>query len=386
METQQTYRVGDYYLTKNRAGNWCRSWYDEKTQQRKSVSLRTRDFIEAKQLIDQWFILNAQPVLDNNLTLAQCIALYYENHAKHLTRHDAERRNLMLWLDFFEVSMVREIKAPRQREFIQFLHSKKYAKSTIEGIFKTGCAAIRYACSEDMISSAPNFIDLGKEMRKFKALKKPKSRPLELLEIAQLLEQAGTDRLVRYIMILLGTGARPAAALELEGSQIDLHAGTIQLLKEGNEQSNKYRATVRLPTFIRAIYHTENICSRGYIQLNPNKPVDSIKSSWNTARKNAKLDDLVNPGSFRKTVAKWLRTCGVEPWHVSAQLGHRRQGSEITEIYAPNDPAYLATALEAIEGYFAILYKISPRLQRLEQLRTYEARCDLVAKYENNIR
>ena len=204
-------------------------------------------------------------------------------------------------------------------------------------------------------------------------------------EVVRLFENAGTDRLVRYLMILIGCACRPAAALELEGSQIDRKAGTISLLKPGKAQSNKYRATVRLPSFIEAIYHRDNLCNQGLIKLNPNKPMDSIKSSWITMRKNAQLDTLVNPGSMRKTMAKWLRTTGVEAWHTSAQLGHRARGSEITEIYAPNDPAYLSEALESIEGYFAILVSKSPKLQNFEGLKDYEPRCDLVAKYADYV-
>jgi integrase len=186
-------------------------------------------------------------------------------------------------------------------------------------------------------------------------------------------------------MVLLATGSRPSAALELTGNQIDLKAGTIDLLPNHRTQNNKYRPIVKLPEFIRAIYHSDNLCSRERVVLNAERPMDSIKSSWNTARKNANLDSLVNPYSIRHTMAKWLRTCGVAPWETSGQLGHKRQGSEITEVYASFDPGYLADALEAIEGYFALVYESSPKLQKADWLVAYEPRCDLVAKYQRFI-
>lgn len=344
--------------------------------------MRTTDFESAKLALDRWFVESVKPVLDDNLELSRCLLEYYEQHAKFLARADTERHNLSLWLEFFNEKLVREVRPSEQRRFLSHLAGLGYAKSTIEGIFKSGTAALNFAWKNDMLLSNVPILSPGKELKKFSFEKRARWRALHINEVVRLIDAAGTDRLIRFIMILIATGARPAAALEIEGQQINLKANTLSLLRPGTEQNNKYRPTVRLPSFIRAIYHQHNICSQRKVHLNPAKPMDSIKTSWNTARRKSGLDDLVVPYSIRHTMAKWLRTVGVDSWHTSGQLGHRQAGAEITEIYASFDPAYLAAALDAIEGYFAIVYSKSEKLQSAPWLKKYTPRCGLVAEFE----
>ena len=54
-------------------------------------------------------------------------------------------------------------------------------------------------------------------------------------------------------------------------------------------------------------------------------------------------------------MARWLRKQSVPAWEVAAQLGHRRPGMTITEIYAPYDPAYLSASTKAIDAFFGEL-------------------------------
>lgn len=388
MEVKQAspaYRVGIYYLTQNRGGRWCRTWYDEPSQQRKLVSLRTEDFEQGKLKLDAWFIENNKPVLADDLELSVAVVEYYTQHANHLARSDAENRNLMQWLDYFKTARIREIRPTQQRAFIHSLVDRGYAKSTVEAIFKTGVSAITFAFKNEMLAQMPPIVSTQKELSKFNFTKKPRWRAMEISEIARLIENSNTDRLARFIMILLGTGCRPGAALELTGKQFDLKSGTVDLLKPDSDQNNKYRPTVRLPTFLRAIYHKDNICSHRALAISSTKPLDSIRSSWNTARRNSGLDQQVTPYSIRHSVAKWLRTCGVEAWHTSNQLGHKKRGNEITEIYASSDPKYLSEAVEAIEAYFAIIYSECPKLMGKKWLENYHPRCDLVAKYKKFI-
>jgi len=61
-------------------------------------------------------------------------------------------------------------------------------------------------------------------------------------------------------------------------------------------------------------------------------------------------------------------------------MGHKRKGSEITEIYAPSDPAYLVDALRATEELFAQIYDQSKALKAFPGLQTYDSRCKLVAR------
>ena len=377
METKQAYRVGIYYLTKNRDGRWCRTWYDNEAQQRKSSSLGTKDFSVAKVKLDEWFITHSTPILDDNLELSKCLLEYWNQHAKFLERSDTEKRNSRYWVKFFPNKLVREIRPPSQRKFIDHLKSQGYAKGTIESIFKTGSAAITYAWKNEMLLTPIPLISPAKHLAKYKMAKTERWRTMEINEMADLFDHAPNDRLIRFLIIMIGCACRPSAGIELHGSQIDKKAGTINLLPQGRSQTNKYRPTVRLPSFVKSICHKENLVSQSEIVPNLN---NLRNREWMKAREAAGLDDLVVPSSIRHTMAKWLRSQGVEPWHASSQMGHKRKGSEITEIYAPSDPAYLQQALDAIENYFALVYQKSDALKSFKELKSYRSRCALVAK------
>lgn len=49
--------------------------------------------------------------------------------------------------------------------------------------------------------------------------------------------------------------------------------------------------------------------------------------------------------SFRHTAARWMRSKGVNPWEVKAQLGPSAPGMAVTELYVSHSPDYLANAV-----------------------------------------
>jgi hypothetical protein len=53
--------------------------------------------------------------------------------------------------------------------------------------------------------------------------------------------------------------------------------------------------------------------------------------------------------SWRHTLARWMRSCGVDKWEVQGQLGHR---GGVTERYAEYAPDYQAKATAAIESFW----------------------------------
>ncbi|MCD9458925.1 hypothetical protein [Marinibactrum halimedae] len=318
------------------------------------------------------------------MELSVCLLEYYKGHCQNLTRADAEARQLEKWIEYFPEALVKEVRPPQQKEFLESLVSQGYSKSYVESIFKSFKAAVTYCLRYEILSTSVPFVKPTDVLNKYKLKKVERWRPITIDECALLLENANTDRLVRYVMILIACACRPSAAIELTGkNQIDLGLGTITLLLPEKTQTNKYRPIVKLPSFIRAIYHDDNICSQDRIELHPKRPLDSIRSSWNTARKNAGLDILVTPYSIRHTIARWLRLCGVMPWHTSTQLGHQKEGYEVTELYAPNDPNYLDDAAQAIEAYFAILYERSPKLRSREWLGRYRHPKGLAKDYQS---
>lgn len=132
---------------------------------------------------------------------------------------------------------------------------------------------------------------------------------MEADEVAAMFDHSDNDKLTRFMILLLGCAGRPSATIEISGNSIDLNAGTIDLLLEGEAQTKKYRATGQLPSFIECLFHKDNLESQSHFIANLNNMRNRF---WNRARDCAGLGNLVVPYSFRHTVAKWLRAEGVD--------------------------------------------------------------------------
>ncbi len=57
-------------------------------------------------------------------------------------------------------------------------------------------------------------------------------------------------------------------------------------------------------------------------------------------------------------MAKHARAAGVDDWHVSGQLGHRKPGRSTTEIYTKYDPSYLAETRQFTDDFVRQLQKL----------------------------
>lgn len=287
---------------------------------------------------------------------------YNEHHARHRARAKNTQLNLVKWLNFFPEMRVKDIRPMRQRELIKSLVANGYSANYVKDIFKSGAAAIRWAWRNDMLLSELPIIAPSDELMNHEVRDKRSAETQEVASIARFFDSCTLDHVTRFMMIMIGTGCRPAAAIELRGDCIDLDAGTINLLPKGRRQTNKYRPTVKLPTFIRAIYHKDNICYQSAKSL-AKKPTDSLKRAFSNTVSRGGLSEGFVFYSARHTIAKHLRASGVDPWQVSCQLGHSKKGQEITEIYADSDPNYLCESLEAIEQYFEQVLAKSQKLQ-----------------------
>lgn len=118
-----------------------------------------------------------------------------------------------------------------------------------------------------------------------------------------------------FILLLIGTAARPQAVLELTYDQIDFKRNIIDLNPKGRAQTQKARAVVKLPKTLKPILLAEQKregCKR--IVSFHGLPVKSTKTAWGKLRTRAKLDTGVLPYSIRRAMARFLRMQGVPAW------------------------------------------------------------------------
>ena len=357
---ERDFQLGDYWLSKqSRSDAWCRTWFDPKSRQTKRVSLRTADFEEAKQLLTDWFVLRhtKQEEKPEEVVLAEVFARFFEHHGKTLKSSADVQRTLRYWLEFHkDASVLDATSQGKQAEFRDWLSIQKgLSAASVRKSLIIGKSALNWAWKRGEISQVP-YIPLVKS-----PIPEPKGRPLEIEEVARLMELSRGHHVCVLIAFMIGTAARTAAVLDLSLDQIEVDRKLINLNPRGREQTKKYRPTVRLPAQLEEYV----VARKQDHSLEPlisyrGASVTSVKTAWNRFRSQSEIAGNVQTYSFRHTIARWLRMQGVPAWEVAAQLGHKTPEYSTTEIYAPYDPAHLSKAVAAIDDF---LYQVACELR-----------------------
>ena len=352
---KQRFQLGDYWLSQqSRSPAWCRTWYDPKSEQTRRVSLRTTDFEEAKQRLTDWFVLEHQQKdqKPDDVTLAALFARYFEKHASHLKSGSDYKTLLGYWLDFHgEATLAEAASLGRQEQFRDWLATEKQlSPSSIRTTITVGKSAFNWAYKRGEIDKVPYF-ELIKVPKQ-----KPKGRHLEIDEIAKLLTMSRNRHVKLFLLMLIGTAARPRAIYDLRFEQINFKLDLIDLNPQDYVPSrNKLRPIVKLPAHLKPVlldqqqrYETDAVISYD------GTAVKSIRTAWRKLRTRAGFDNEVMLYSFRRTMARNLRIKGVPAWEVAEQLGHRTE-YQVTELYTSHSPDYLNQAVKAIDDFFGEL-------------------------------
>jgi len=219
----------------------------------------------------------------------------------------------------------------------------------IRMILAYGKAAINRAVRKGEIRAAP-FIDLS-----LAPDGEPRERILANDEMAALLTAAEEPYLRVYMLLAIGTAARPEAILELTSFQCDINRRLIQLNPRGRKQTKKRRPAIPMCDFLVPVIER---APPGLLITYNSHPLKSIKSGFLRARERAGLDKAVVPYTLRHTVASEMRARGVPVWEVAGFLGHT-SGYKTTERYAKFGPDHLSEAVRALDSYFADLSAIT---------------------------
>ena len=344
---KREYQLGDYWLSK-RGGSpaYYRTWLDPKARQTRRASLGTTDFEEAKQRLTDWFITQQRPQKEKpeDVSLANVLAAYYENHGKHIASAEQIRVSMRHLLEFFGDSMVGDLYSiPFQEQFQDWLRAKGQVNTSINRNLAVAQSAINRAWKRGELKSRPHIQMLEKEASE------PRGRPLEVAEIQKLINGAPSEHLVDFIYWMVGTAARPSAIVELTWEQVDFENGIIHLNAQGRKQNKKRRPSVKLPEALRNRYYNKgNYPKSGAVISYNGEAVKSVRTAWRRTRTKVGLDNKVNMYSLRHTAARWMRKEGVPAWDVSAQLGHKSREFSMTERYAPYSPDHMEKSVVAL--------------------------------------
>ena len=388
--------IGGFWLS--RRGNspaWCRTWFDNRTRQTQRVSLGSEDFEQAQLLLAEWVLTHGkvQKEKPQDVTLARVLARHYELHGSKLASADAVRHSLSKWNDFFAGELVADVTPARQRDFVTHLRAEGLSDGYIRRILADGKAAFNRAHREGELLAVPHVALVAEA--------EPREMVATIQEVAALFRVAGDlDHFRAYMVLALGTAARPAAILQLKASQVDIESRIINLNQPGRRQTKKRRPAV--PICDTLLPFLASAPAGHLVQWTPKppagtqrrreaqpRPLNSIRPTFArvtaraalAARQGAARNALalraagdrvgawkalragraraarllaIGPYVIRHTVATELRRRGVPVWEVAGLLGHS-SGYKTTERYAKFGPDHLSGVIRALENYFVDL-------------------------------
>lgn len=176
----------------------------------------------------------------------------------------------------------------------------------------------------------------------------PKDRYLTRDEVSKMMDGAKVPHIRLAVLLLISTGARAGAALDLTWDRVDFERGIIKLHNQFDQSKRKGRATVPMNNTLRAALH---VAFKGrlspYVVEWAGKKVGSIKKGIKAAAKAAELEE-VSPHVFRHSAAVWLVEDGHSFEEVAQFLGH--SDVKVTfKIYGRFSPTHLRSLADSLE-------------------------------------
>ena len=155
-----------------------------------------------------------------------------------------QRRNLFLALERMqEGATVAEFTLDAQHALTRRMEADSYQRGTMKRVLGNAKAAVQWAWKNGELERPIPFLTVQDGATR--------ERVMDVREMAALWDSAEQEHLRMFILLLLATARRPAAALELTREQCDLDRGLIDLNPPGRAQTKKRRPVVPMPDFLQ---------------------------------------------------------------------------------------------------------------------------------------
>ncbi|WP_246675748.1 site-specific integrase [Mesorhizobium sp. B2-1-2] len=176
----------------------------------------------------------------------------------------------------------------------------------------------------------------------------PKEGYLTRSEVSRLIEAANSPHIKLAIRLMIATGARNAAALQLTWDRVDFKNRMIQLRNPFDKARRKGRATVPInDTLFAALEEARKGALTPYVVEWAGGSVTSIKKGIKTAGAAVGRPDA-SPHMLRHSAAVWLAEDGHSMDEIAQFLGH--ENSRITfKTYARYSPGYLRRLASSLD-------------------------------------
>jgi integrase len=323
-----------YYL-KARNGVWYIRWTDDAGRpQGKSTGSRDRGIAEQRLAAHE--LKHAQPrdLRLSEVTLDAVLVRYWEHHGRTRFAAGIIRLVIKRVATLLPCLPLEQLTMAKQERLIEGLTpgtARRYL-----GVIR---AALEWAAARQEIERAPR-------IKRVEVEDGPGALPYSLEELRQLLAAARAEHERRLLILMLATGARPQAVLQLTWDRI--RDGVADFHVPGRRKTKKRRARAPLSSSVSSWLEAR----RGLgpvVQWNGR----AMKKHRMTFQRVAARAGVAGTAyGVRKALATWLRQQNVPEWEVGALLGHR-VSSATTERYAHHRPDYMAATVAAVEALLA---------------------------------
>ena len=176
----------------------------------------------------------------------------------------------------------------------------------------------------------------------------PRERFLTRAEVRKLIDNASVPHVKLAIRLMIATGARNEAALQLTWDRVDFERGLIHLRNPFDKAKRKGRATVPMNDELRsALVEAKKLALSPFVIEWAGKPVKKVLKGVKSAAERAGLPD-VTPHVFRHSAAVWMAEDGHTMEEIAQYLGH--SNTAITaKVYARFSPSYLRKLADSLE-------------------------------------
>ena len=307
------------------------------------MSTRTTDRAEAERRLgrERAAAAGAAPRRDpRNPTIAEVLDHYWETHAKDLASADQAAIAIRHLKAHFRKKRVRCLERAREEQ-------QAYVDARAAGHRKfagPGRAGVGAAAKRQVPRAGIKTID--RELSVLRAAiyqfrdrhpaapapeiwclprTAPRNRWLSAAEAQRLIAAAGPEHLRLFILLMLATGARPGAILELRWSQVDLAGSLVHLDPPGRPETGKGRATVPIAdgALSAALARARQLAETDHVIEYAGAPVRSVKTGFRAAVRRAGLQPgEVTPYTLRHTAATWMAQRSTPLWEIAQVLGH----------------------------------------------------------------
>ncbi len=283
------------------------------------------------------------PVSPENLTIADALAVYAEEHAPTVAAPERLGYAISALLPFWGPLPVAAVKGATCRRYAA---DRGVSAGTIRRELNCLGAALAYCEREGYLIAAPKVTLPPKPETSQRAMTRD--------EVARLIRAArslGHRHIARFILIAIYTGTRRSAILALRmsgpsavGGWFDLEAGLLYRKGEGERSTRKRRTPARLPRQLLA--HARRWRSTWAIEWRGAR-VASIKTGWHKVVDAADLGWRPTPHTLKHTAITWAIQRGAS---IPDAAGFFATSADTIErTYWHLSPHYQAGAVEALE-------------------------------------